>query len=97
MKLQQRNNKKYLGKEVLLTGALSAFCAQALIGFGTDLEELHQFARLIGIKREWYQYVGFPHYDLTRNKRSLAIMKGAKRIAPGLIPKGVILYDPNNG
>ena len=48
--------------------------------FGTDLEELHQFARLIGIKREWYQYVGFPHYDLTRNKRSLAIMKGAKRI-----------------
>ena len=30
-------------------------------------------------------------------KRSLAIMKGAKRIAPGLIPKGVILYDPNNG
>lgn len=65
--------------------------------FGTDLEELHQFARLIGIKREWYQYVGFPHYDLTRNKRSLAIMKGAKRIAPGLIPKGVILYDPNNG
>ena len=29
---RERNNKKYLGKEVLLTGALSAFCAQALIG-----------------------------------------------------------------
>lgn len=29
---REKNNKKYLGKEVLLTGALSAFCAQALIG-----------------------------------------------------------------
>ena len=29
---REKNNKKYLGKEVLLTGALAAFCAQALIG-----------------------------------------------------------------
>ncbi|MBQ2652192.1 MAG: hypothetical protein IJF83_01425 [Methanobrevibacter sp.] len=29
---REKNNKKYLGREVLLTGALSAFCAQALIG-----------------------------------------------------------------
>lgn len=29
---REKNSKKYLGKEVLLTGALSAFCAQALIG-----------------------------------------------------------------
>ena len=31
-KKREKNNKKYLGKEVLLTGALAAFCAQALIG-----------------------------------------------------------------
>ena len=29
---REKNNKKFLGKEVLLTGALSAFCTQALIG-----------------------------------------------------------------
>ncbi len=29
---REKNSKKYLGKEVLLIGALSAFCAQALIG-----------------------------------------------------------------
>lgn len=29
---RERNNKKYLGKEVLLTGALTAFISQALIG-----------------------------------------------------------------
>ncbi|MDO5823843.1 hypothetical protein [Methanobrevibacter sp.] len=29
---REKNNKKYLGKEVLLTGALAAFCAQSLIG-----------------------------------------------------------------
>lgn len=29
---REKNNKKYLGKEVLLTGALAAFCSQALIG-----------------------------------------------------------------
>ena len=29
---REKNNKKYLGREVLLTGALAAFCAQGLIG-----------------------------------------------------------------
>ena len=29
---REKNNKKYLGREVMLTGALAAFCAQALIG-----------------------------------------------------------------
>ncbi|MBO6123724.1 MAG: hypothetical protein J6P09_07775 [Methanobrevibacter sp.] len=29
---REKNNKKYLGREVLLTGALAAFCAQSLVG-----------------------------------------------------------------
>jgi len=29
---REKNNKKYLGREVLLTGALAAFCSQGLIG-----------------------------------------------------------------
>ena len=30
--IREKNNKKYLGREVLLTGALAAFCAQSLVG-----------------------------------------------------------------
>ena len=29
---REKNNKKYLGREVLLTGSLAAFCAQSLVG-----------------------------------------------------------------
>ena len=29
---REKNNKKYLGREVLLTGALAAFAAQSLVG-----------------------------------------------------------------
>lgn len=64
--------------------------------FGTDLEELHEFAKKLGLKREWYQGKNFPHYDLTANKRRAAISKGAIPVAPGLIPKGVIRHDPSN-
>lgn len=65
--------------------------------FGTDLEELHKFAKSLGLKREYYQGTEgkFPHYDLTQSKRSLALRKGAIRVAPGLIPEGVIRHDPN--
>lgn len=60
--------------------------------FATDLDVLHSFAKLIGLKREWFQIgaSGFPHYDLTRGKRALAIEKGAITIEPGEIPEGVI-------
>lgn len=63
--------------------------------FGTDLEELHKFAKSIGLKREWYQGKQFPHYDLTSRMRDKAIQKGAIRVAPGLIPEGVIRHDPS--
>jgi len=45
-----------------------------------NLEELHRFAISIGLKREWYQDRGFPHYDLTKRKRDLAVMKGAVEV-----------------
>lgn len=63
--------------------------------FGTDLEELHAFAKSLGLKREWYQNNQFPHYDLVRSKRNLAIKKGAIPVAPGQIPERVIRHDPN--
>lgn len=42
-----------------------------------DLEELHQFAQSIGLKREYFQRSAVPHYDLTPAKRELAVKNGA--------------------
>lgn len=44
----------------------------------TDSEVLHEFAISIGLRRSWYQTNSImPHYDLTPNKRVLALKKGA--------------------
>lgn len=45
-----------------------------------DVEALHEFARRIGLKREWFQpdpCGGYSHYDLTVLKRAMAIKLGA--------------------
>lgn len=40
--------------------------------------ELHVFAAMIGMKREWFQNrAGFPHYDVVPARRELALAKGA--------------------
>ena len=41
-------------------------------------EELHRFARKLGLKRVWFQqHPLLPHYDLTRNMREKALRLGA--------------------
>lgn len=51
-----------------------------------DLEELHQMADKIGIKRKWFQndYQGTeyhsPHYDICQSKKKLALEFGAVEI-----------------
>ncbi len=43
-----------------------------------DIQELHDFAQNIGLKREWFQNHRIqPHYDITASKRELAIRLGA--------------------
>ena len=47
-----------------------------------DLNELHDFARKLGLKREWFQSRSLiPHYDLFGRKKRLAIRKGAMKIS----------------
>jgi hypothetical protein len=48
------------------------------------IEELDQFAIQLGLKVAWRQYDhdGFAHYDLTSQKRNLAIHKGAVYLEP---------------
>ncbi len=44
------------------------------------LEELHDFAARLGLKREWFQSSpphSVNHYDLTRTKRIRAVQLGA--------------------
>jgi len=43
-------------------------------------EELHEFARKIGLKREWFQNKRIPHYDITGSKRKIAVGLGATEV-----------------
>lgn len=51
---------------------------------GTSLEELHEMAERIGLKREWFQAAPemavLPHYDICKAKRAQAIASGAVEI-----------------
>lgn len=48
------------------------------IGINDDIEELHEMAGKIGLKREWFQdHELHPHYDLRASKRKLAVQNGA--------------------
>jgi len=43
-----------------------------------NLEDLHEFAQGIGLKREWFQdHPRVPHYDLRPSKRARALEAGA--------------------
>lgn len=42
-----------------------------------SVEELHAFAKRIGCKRQWFQPLSSPHYDLVLSKRELAVHHGA--------------------
>lgn len=45
-----------------------------------SVEELHKFARRLGLKRSWFQNKSLPHYDLTTGMRFKAIRLGAVEI-----------------
>lgn len=46
--------------------------------FADDLDELHDMALKIGLKRSYFQnHKYLPHYDLTPSKRVLALQHGA--------------------
>jgi hypothetical protein len=55
------------------------YCHMATDG---DLYELHVMAQRIGLKFSWFQNkVGHPHYDLSPNKRALALQNGAVEVS----------------
>ncbi|MBZ0276269.1 MAG: DUF4031 domain-containing protein [Anaerolineae bacterium] len=49
-----------------------------------DLRELHEFAERLGLRRGWFQdHRLVPHYDLTPDRRMLALQFGAREISAG--------------
>lgn len=42
-----------------------------------SIEELHAMADRIGLRRSWFQPKSSPHYDVSQEKRKLAIQLGA--------------------
>lgn len=49
--------------------------------FADNLEELHEFAQRIGMRREWFQNnKKLPHYDLNERRRAVAVLNGAKEV-----------------
>jgi hypothetical protein len=50
----------------------------------STIEELHSFAKAIGLKKEWFQGSGKnefrPHYDITSAMSSKAVKAGAKKV-----------------
>lgn len=49
-----------------------------------ELDDLHDFAYRLGLKRAWFQMSrsGVPHYDLTATMRARAVRLGAEEIGP---------------
>lgn len=45
-----------------------------------SIEELHAFARRLGLLRSWFQDKRVPHYDVTAGKRVLAVRLGAREV-----------------
>lgn len=46
-----------------------------------NFEELHAMADKIGIQRKWFQEkASYPHYDICKSKRALAVANGAQEI-----------------
>lgn len=41
------------------------------------VEELHAFAKRLGLRRGWFQPSSWPHYDLTPARREKAVALGA--------------------
>lgn len=54
------------------------------------LEELHEMADKIGLKRSWYQPKSSPHYDVCLSKRKLAVEFGAQEVGIRKIAEIVI-------
>ena len=48
--------------------------------FADSLAELHEMAEAIGMDRDWFQPLSFPHYDVSLSRRAVAVRLGAVEV-----------------
>lgn len=48
--------------------------------FADSVAELHQMAQAIGMDRDWFQPLSFPHYDVSLSRRAEAVKRGAVEV-----------------
>lgn len=48
--------------------------------FADSLAELHAMALAIGMDRDWFQPLSFPHYDVSLSRRARAVSLGAVEV-----------------
>jgi hypothetical protein len=46
-----------------------------------SLDELHAMAEKIGMQRKWFQQGKYPHYDICKQTRKLAVSNGALEVS----------------
>jgi len=62
-----------------------------------SLEELHEFAASLGLRREWFQMKSIPHYDLTGAAYELALERGATLVSSREIVLRAVRIDGRSG
>lgn len=63
-----------------------------------SLDELHELAAQIGMKREWFQDLpkaSHPHYDLNEERRALALELGAVYVPAEVLARAIIARRKN--
>src|SRR5262247_3515760 len=59
----------------------------------SSLDELHEFAESLGLRRQWFQEKSIPHYDLTGEVYELALERGAKLVSSREIVRRAVRMD----
>jgi hypothetical protein len=63
---------------VYVDGERNGFGRMVMCHMWADtLAELHEMAAKIGMRREWFQPLSFPHYDVSLSRRAAAVSNGA--------------------
>lgn len=62
-----------------------------------NIEALHKFAEKLGLKRKWFQDSDtFPHYDICKSKKKLAIKLGAVEVSDRQLCSECYTYIPES-
>ena len=66
---------------VYVDGERNSFGRMVMCHMWADtVAELHAMADAMGMRREWFQPLSFPHYDVSLSRRAVAVELGAIQV-----------------